>query len=103
MKSKVHPKYYKKAKVVCVCGHEFTTGSTKKLIRIEVCSACHPFFTGEQKYVDVMGRVERFQEQQKQAGRYEAVKKKKAEKKEKKEKSAPKTLREMLVAQRKKA
>ena len=60
MKEKIHPKYYTDAKVVCACGNNFTTGSTKELLKVEFCSECHPFFTGEQKIIDTGGRVERF-------------------------------------------
>jgi large subunit ribosomal protein L31 len=60
MKKGIHPKYYPEAKVVCSCGNTFTTGSTQELIRTDVCSACHPFFTGEQRIVDTAGQVERF-------------------------------------------
>jgi large subunit ribosomal protein L31 len=60
MKAKIHPEYYTDAKVTCSCGNTFTTGSTKKTLRVELCSKCHPFFTGEQKIVDTAGRVERF-------------------------------------------
>jgi large subunit ribosomal protein L31 len=60
VKDKIHPKYYSNAKVICACGNSFTTGATKKEIRVEVCSKCHPFFTGEQRIVDTAGRVERF-------------------------------------------
>jgi len=60
MKDKIHPKYYTDAKVTCSCGNTFTTGSTKKTLRVELCSKCHPFFTGEQKMIDTAGRVERF-------------------------------------------
>ena len=60
MKNKIHPKYNEKAKVVCVCGNTFTAGSTKPLLKVEFCSKCHPFFTGEQRVVDTAGRVERF-------------------------------------------
>lgn len=60
MKAKIHPEYYKDAKVVCACGNTYTVGSTKKLLKVELCSKCHPFFTGEQRVVDTMGRVERF-------------------------------------------
>ena len=59
MKTDIHPKYYPEAKVVCSCGNTFTVGSTKESIRVEVCSVCHPFFTGEQRIVDTEGRVER--------------------------------------------
>lgn len=60
MKEKIHPKYYSDAEAICSCGNVFTTGSTKKTIKVELCSKCHPFFTGEQKIVDTAGRVERF-------------------------------------------
>lgn len=61
MKEKIHPEFYEDAVVVCSCGNTFTTGATKKELRVEVCSKCHPFFTGEQRIVDTAGRVERFQ------------------------------------------
>jgi len=59
MKKAIHPKY-DKATVICACGNTFETRSTKKEIRVEVCSACHPFFTGKQKIFDSAGRVEKF-------------------------------------------
>jgi len=59
MKEKIHPKYYM-AKVRCACGNEFEVGSTRKEIKVEICSKCHPFFTGKQKLVDTAGRVEKF-------------------------------------------
>ncbi|OGO18070.1 MAG: 50S ribosomal protein L31 [Chloroflexi bacterium RBG_16_48_7] len=60
MREKIHPKYFPEANVVCSCGNTFTTGSTRESLRVELCSKCHPFFTGEQKIVDTAGRVERF-------------------------------------------
>jgi len=60
MKQKIHPKYYPDATVVCACGNSWTTGATQKEIRTDVCSACHPFYTGEQRIVDTAGQVERF-------------------------------------------
>ena len=60
MKDKIHPEYYTDAKVVCACGNTFTIGSTQKLLKVELCSKCHPFFTGERRMVDTAGRVERF-------------------------------------------
>ncbi len=60
MKKGIHPKYYPDAKVTCSCGNTFTVGSTKETIRTDICSACHPFFTGEQRLVDTAGQVERF-------------------------------------------
>jgi large subunit ribosomal protein L31 len=61
MKKDIHPKYYADAKVVCACGNTFTTGSTKPELRVDLCSACHPFYTGKQKLVDTARRVEKFQ------------------------------------------
>lgn len=60
MKKDIHPQYYKEAKIKCACGAIFKTGSTKPEIQIEICGNCHPFFTGKEKLVDIMGRVERF-------------------------------------------
>ena len=60
MKAEIHPTYYTDAKVECVCGNTFTTGSTMKEIKIDICSECHPFYTGKQKLVDTEGRVEKF-------------------------------------------
>jgi len=60
MKKDIHPQYHKDAKVICACGNTFTTGSTVKEIRVELCSACHPFYTGKQKLVDTAGRVDKF-------------------------------------------
>jgi large subunit ribosomal protein L31 len=101
MKQKIHPNWYKNCKVVCACGNTFSTGSTQKEIKVEICAACHPFFTGEMKYVDTMGRVEKFKKKQKKAAKKKYVKKsqrkKQKEKQEaKKEKTRPKSLREML-------
>jgi large subunit ribosomal protein L31 len=60
MKASLHPSWNPDAKVVCACGNTFTTGSTLPEIRVEICSACHPFFTGTQKFVDTLGQVDRF-------------------------------------------
>jgi large subunit ribosomal protein L31 len=60
MKPKIHPKYYEDAKITCLCGNVFPGGASKPEIRVEVCSACHPFYTGQQRIVDTMGRVDRF-------------------------------------------
>jgi large subunit ribosomal protein L31 len=62
MKADTHPTYHPDAKVVCACGNTFTTGATIPEIRVELCSACHPFYTGKQKLVDASRRVEKFQE-----------------------------------------
>lgn len=60
MKKDIHPKYYDEAVVTCACGNTFKTGSTKPELRVEVCSECHPFFTGKQKTSEAGGRVEKF-------------------------------------------
>ena len=60
MKKDIHPTYYVDAQVICSCGNTWTTGSTRKQIRTDVCSKCHPFFTGEQRIVDTEGQVDRF-------------------------------------------
>ena len=70
MKQGIHPKYYPNATVICSCGNTWTTGSTVEVIRTDVCSACHPFFTGEQRIVDTAGQVDRYQ---KRMERYERL------------------------------
>lgn len=60
MKAAIHPKWFTEAKVICACGNEFTTGASSPEIRVEVCSACHPFYTGQMKFVDSAGRVDAF-------------------------------------------
>ncbi len=60
MKKKIHPQYFPNAQVKCACGNTWRCGSTKELIEIEICSKCHPFYTGKEKIVDSMGRVEKF-------------------------------------------
>ena len=60
MKDKIHPQSYTDAQVSCACGNSFTIGSTSKLMKVEACSKCHPFFTGERRVMDIAGRVERF-------------------------------------------
>jgi len=59
-KKDIHPKYYPNARVQCACGNSWTVGSTKEFIETEICSQCHPFYTGKAKMVDTMGRVEKF-------------------------------------------
>ena len=60
MKTEIHPKYHTNAKVSCACGNSFDVGSTIEKIEVEVCSACHPFYTGTEKVIDTAGRVEKF-------------------------------------------
>ncbi|MDP2910502.1 MAG: 50S ribosomal protein L31 [bacterium] len=75
MKKDIHPKYYEKAQVVCACGNTFTIGSTKERIEVEICSSCHPFYSGKEKIIDTMGRVEKFKKRM--AKKQEPKKKKK--------------------------
>ncbi len=60
MKTDIHPKYFEQAKVTCACGAEFTVGSAQKELNIEICSQCHPLFTGQEKVMDTAGRMEKF-------------------------------------------
>ncbi len=60
MKKNIHPQYYTVATVRCACGNTFTVGSTKAEIEVEICGNCHPFYTGEEKLIDIAGRVEKF-------------------------------------------
>jgi large subunit ribosomal protein L31 len=96
MKTSVHPKYFDKAQVVCVCGNKFTTGSTQESINVELCYNCHPFYTGEQRFVDSASRIQKFQNKQQKAQDYKVTVTKKADDKKRTENS-PKSLREMLM------
>jgi large subunit ribosomal protein L31 len=60
MKKDIHPKYFADARIICACGNVIETGSTAKEMKVEICSACHPFYTGKKKIVDTTGRVDRF-------------------------------------------
>ncbi|MBI5619551.1 50S ribosomal protein L31 [Candidatus Gottesmanbacteria bacterium] len=99
MKANIHPQWYNDCKVTCACGNTFTVGATKPELRVEICGRCHPFFTGEMKFVDTMGRVERFQKKQKAAVVTAAVLADKKKKKKEREESlrSPKSLKEMLM------
>lgn len=82
MKQDIHPTYYTDAKVTCACGNSWTTGSTQKEIRVEVCSKCHPFFSGEQaRIIDIEGQVDRFYKKLQARQTYVDVKKSRAESK----------------------
>jgi len=82
MRKDIHPKYYKDAKITCSCGAVFKVGSTQKDLEIEICSQCHPFFTGKKKVVDTAGRVDRFKKLAKRATEKRAeIKKNKSQKK----------------------
>ena len=105
MKADIHPKYYNEAKVTCACGNTFVVGATIPEIRVEVCSACHPFYTGQMKFVDTAGRVDAFKAKQAKASTKRVTKTEKRElkkqKKIKKELEKPRT-REQLRSKGKK-
>lgn len=101
MKPGIHPQYFEEAKISCACGNTFTAGSTMPEIHVDVCSKCHPFFTGEMKYVDTLGMVEKFQKREQKAKEVKLEKQK--VKKEKEEKERPTSLREMLELAKKQA
>lgn len=97
MKAKIHPQYYHDCVVSCACGNSFTTGSTKPQIQVEICSACHPFYTGKMKFVDTLGRVEKFQKKMTAAKAKKYLKKSQRQQlKAKEEGKRPVTLKEML-------
>lgn len=95
MKAAIHPQYFE-TQVICVCGNKFTTGSTQESIHVELCSNCHPFYTGEQRFVDTASRIQKFQKKQEYAKQQEATRSKKVEEQRKKQ-EGPKSLREMLL------
>lgn len=98
MKANIHPKYYDNAQVICACGNRLTVGLTEVSVRVELCNKCHPFYTGEEKFVDTEDRIQKFRQKQQVAKQYSKKTVKKQEEKQKKEQ--PKTLREMLQAVR---
>lgn len=99
MKAGIHPQWYPNAKVTCACGNTFTVGATKPEIKVEICSNCHPFFTGKMSFIDTLGRVERFQQKQKAAAAVATVLADRKKKKKEREAQlrSPKSLKEMLM------
>jgi len=99
MRTKIHPAWYPDAKVSCACGNTFTVGATKPQIKVEICNRCHPYFTGEIRYVDTLGRVEKFQAKQKigmaQSAKLAEKKKKKSDREA--QLRQQKSLKEMLM------
>lgn len=85
MKKDIHPSYHQEAKVKCVCGAAFMVGSTKSEIAVEICGDCHPFYTGKEKLLDTVGRIERFKTRRAQASTT-PIKKKAVKRSEKKTK-----------------
>ena len=96
MKLDLHPTYFPEAKVICACGNTFTTGATVPEIKLEICSNCHPYFTGEEKLVDTEGRVDKFQR------RMASKVTPKAKKADEAREARPTSLKDMLQAARKK-
>lgn len=99
MKAKIHPTWYPEAKVKCACGNTFTVGATVPEITVEVCSACHPFYTGQMKFVDTAGRVEAFKKRTASASKGKVSKTEKRRikklKKIQEERERPETLTEI--------
>ncbi len=91
MKADIHPQYYDQAKVVCACGNTFTVGSTKPEIHTQLCYNCHPFYTGQQRFVDTASLIDKFEKKRKGA---KPLKTKTAKEEED---NQPKTLKEMLM------
>lgn len=97
MKAKIHPQFYVDAQVVCSCGNKFTTGSTTQTIMVEVCNKCHPLYTGEHRFVDTKGKVEKFQKKQQLAAQMKERLAQRKSKKEDKSEKKTKSLRELLA------
>ena len=90
MKQNIHPQYYKDAKITCACGASFVAGSTEQAIHVEICSMCHPYYTGKEKLLDTAGRVDKFRQRMAAAESYKQQDKPANKvKPQKEEKSAP--------------
>ena len=96
MKVKIHPQYYPEATVSCVCGNTFKVGSTKPQISVEICYKCHPLFTGEERFVDTKGQVEKFKAKQQFSQKYLAKKKQQQKNISDKKRQPQKTLKDLL-------
>ena len=96
MKKDIQPKVYKTCTVTCACGNTFTTISTVESIHVDVCSQCHPFYTGTQRFVDTAGRIEKFQKKMELAKERASKRKAKTQQKQRKSETR-KTLKEMLA------
>lgn len=95
MKTAIHPNWNNNCTVTCSCGNTFVTGSSEDALKVDICSKCHPFFTGEMRFVDEQGRVEKFQQKMAKAAKLQATKKAKAKDKATKAQT-PKSLKEMI-------
>jgi len=96
MKTTIHPDWHTDAVVTCGCGNTFTTGSTVTQLTVDICSKCHPFFTGEMRFVDRQGRVDKFMQKMKKA---EAQQEKRSGKKNNLPKEDPRSYQEILKSQ----
>ncbi len=96
MKANIHPQYFVDATVTCACGNTFVTASTKKSIFVEICYKCHPLFTGEEKLVDIKGRVDKFKEKVAYAEKKQAEARSKRQSTKKSSQTANKTLKDLL-------
>lgn len=96
MKQNIHPQIFEDSQVVCSCGKSFITRSTKKSINVEVCSSCHPYFTGEHRFIDIKGRVEEFQKKQEIARQMKSTSSSKKKRARDDDENRPKTLKELL-------
>lgn len=102
MKADIHPTWHEEATVTCACGHTFTVGAAKPEIRVDICSNCHPFFTGKMKFIDTQGRVEKFKKKQEEGAKKSAALAEKKKKKQAKERQVreQKSLKDMLSSMR---
>lgn len=99
MKKDIHPTYYPEAKITCACGNVISAGSTREKLRTEICSACHPFYTGKQKLVDTAGRVDKFRAKMIKA---KAIKESEKERKTKGKKDGEESVKTKKTASKKK-
>ncbi len=105
MKTSIHPKYFEETKVVCACGATYNFGSTMPELKVEICANCHPFYTGQMKFVDTKGRVEAFRVKQANAKKVTSKTERRKAKRQKKvtvEKSRPESLSELRKVTKKK-
>lgn len=98
MKAKIHPTYFEEITITCSCGNSFVSGSTRSDFHVEVCHKCHPFFTGEKRFVDTLGQVGKFESKLKSNAELRARFTAKKDKKSDKKTFQPKSLRELLSA-----
>lgn len=106
MKADIHPQWNNQTKVTCACGNSFTTGSILSDIRVEICSKCHPFYTGQQKFVDTLGQVDKFQKKTEESKKKFEVKQQIKQQRAQRTQSAPSdkpSLKDLLMQARKSA